>query len=72
MLKLWFFMGLIFGATAGFAAFLITYREFELHNLERSKLMRHALSSALFAFLFFFFSALIVGYAIFGSLWRPS
>jgi hypothetical protein len=68
MLELWFFMGLAFGAMAGLAAFLITYREYECQKMERLKLMRHALSSALFAFLFFFFSALIFGYAIFRSL----
>jgi hypothetical protein len=71
MLTLWFVIGLTFGATAGLAAFLITYREYECHKMERSKLMRHALSSALFAFLFFFFSAPLIGYAIFWSLWRP-
>jgi hypothetical protein len=64
MLALWFFTGLAFGSVAGLSAFLITYREYEQHKMERPKLMRHSLSSALFAFLYFLISALIIGYAL--------
>ena len=68
MLELWIFMGLAFGANAVLAAFLITYREYQDHMAYRVSPIRYALSSALFAFLFFFVSALIVGYAISRSL----
>jgi hypothetical protein len=63
MLAVWFVLGILFGSAAGLCAFLITYREYQRHKMARSKLMRHSLSSALFAFLFFLTFALIAGYA---------
>jgi hypothetical protein len=64
LLLLWPFLGLAFGLAAGTSAFLITYREYERHKLGRKALMRHSLSSALFAFLFFFVSAILIGFAV--------
>ena len=64
MLALWLSLGVIFGALAGISAFLITYREYELHKIERGRLIRHALSSAMFAFLFFLIGAVVLGIAI--------
>jgi len=63
MLAIWFALGIAFGLVAGVCAFVITYREYERHKMARPKLIRHSLSSALFAFLFFLTFALIAGYA---------
>ncbi|MDE2466197.1 MAG: hypothetical protein KGO02_21155 [Alphaproteobacteria bacterium] len=64
MLILWLVLGLFFGIVAGTQAFLITYREYAQHKMERHRLLHHSLSSALFAGAFFFLSTLAVGFGV--------
>ncbi len=53
MLKLGFFIALIFAPFAAAAAFIITYTEYTKHFVDKKKVLKRALGMALVAFLFF-------------------
>ena len=57
-------LGVIFGLLAGLSAFLITWGEYEHHQMEPKQLWRMSLESALFAFLLFLGLTLIAGYLL--------
>jgi hypothetical protein len=64
MLATWIILGIFFGSSAALSAYIITYREYERHKMQRQLLIRHSLSSACIAFLFFFAVAVAIGVAV--------
>ena len=71
MIEFWLLLAAAFAALAALSAFLITYREYAQHRLGSSRTLQQALSSALFAALFFFAGTLIVGLALSRLLHAP-
>lgn len=53
LIRLFLFLGVTFGVLAATSAFLITWNEFEHHQLEPRLLRKLAIQSALFAFMVF-------------------
>jgi hypothetical protein len=53
VLKLIFFIALIFSPFAAAAAFAITYAEYSRHFIDKKKVLKRALRMALVTFIFF-------------------
>lgn len=64
MLAFSIIVGVAFGLLAAFAAFVITWEEYEKHKFKGKRLFLRALNTAIFAFIIFLLLSLLSGFCI--------
>jgi uncharacterized membrane protein len=57
-------IGIPFSLMAGMFVFLLSYREYSHHFVDKKKLLKLSLESACFAFIFFIILSLVIGTAL--------
>ena len=63
-MRVFFVIGIIFGLLAAASAFAIVWQEYERHQFTRKRLFKEAFQAAIFAFVVFLISSLIVGFVL--------